>query len=200
MSHLAPEQLYAAIFDHTQLGEVEQQHVDACPTCRRTLGQLEELAQELVVARKSRPAQAALDRYQALFDEVERLPSPLSRVWQQISALLVWDSRRQLTLQGVRSAAAATAYRLLYATEQTEVELLVEPDDHHFRIRGEIIVADAPAPMLVQWLDAGGAIRYETNSNAEGQFAQHGIAPGVYGMSIVSASGPTIDIERLEIM
>jgi hypothetical protein len=123
-------------------------------------------------------------------------------LWRRLTALLAWDSRQQPALQGVRSAGASNAFRLLYATEQAEVEILVEPEGHLFRTQGEIVTLDdlAMTPALIQWFDAGGTIRYETESDPSGLFSLRNIVPGTYRLSIVSAASDIIEIEALEIM
>jgi hypothetical protein len=202
MMHLDPEQLYSSVFDRTPLGAEDEQHLANCPGCRQALADLRELAAELAAARASQPSLVALDHYYELFTQVRPVPAPGLALWRRLTALLAWDSRQQPALQGVRSAGASNAFRLLYATEQAEVEILVEPEGHLFRTQGEIVTLDdlAMTPALIQWFDAGGTIRYETESDPSGLFSLRNIVPGTYRLSIVSAASDIIEIEALEIM
>jgi hypothetical protein len=206
MTHLDPGQLYAAVFDSAALGSDVEQHLSACGHCRKELTNLQVLAKEFALARTAAPSEAAIERYCSLFSQVQRQPSRAAALWHTVKAVLTWDGRRQVGVQGVRSGAGA-AYRLLYATHQAEVELLVEPDAHGFRTQGEIIARHERAPSgslalpaLIQWFDARGAVRYETESDASGLFSLRNIVPGTYRLAIVSAASDIIEIEALEIM
>jgi hypothetical protein len=207
MMHLPPYLLFAVAFDSQPLESDAEQHLAVCDACRQDLKDLRALAQELSVMRASQPSAAALDRYYAAQAHIQQQPSRLATVWRSITAILAWDSRQQPALQGVRSGAGSAAYRLLYATEQAEVELLIEPEGRAFRTQGEIIAngelqaADTPlTPALIQWIDPKGDVRYETESDASGLFSLRNIAPGTYRLSIVSAASDIIEIEALEIM
>jgi hypothetical protein len=202
MMHLDPEQLYSSVFDRTPLGEDDEKHLATCPACREAMVDLRALAAELATARASQPSLVALDHYYELFTQVRPAPARGLALWRSLTAMLTWDSRQQPSLQGVRSAGASNAFRLLYATEQAEVEILVEPEGHLFRTQGEIVTLDdlAMTPALIQWFDAGGSVRYETESDPSGLFSLRNIAPGTYRLSIVSAASDIIEIEALEIM
>jgi anti-sigma factor RsiW len=207
MTHLDPGQLYAAVFDATSLGSEDEQHLASCGHCRKELANLKVLAYEFALARSSEPSESTMERYYALFSHVQQQPARSANFWRTIKAMLTWDSRQQALLQGVRSSGAGAAYRLLYATHQAEVELLVEPDAHGFRTQGEIIARHERAPSgipslpaLIQWFDARGAVRYETESDASGLFSLRNIVPGTYRLAIVSAASDVIEIEALEIM
>lgn len=200
MSHLASEHLYAAVFDQIPLPVEAAEHMAQCADCRRAHAELAALAHELAVQRAAAAPGAAIDRYAALFAHVQQNPTPLRALWRSFTALLTWDSRQQPALQGVRSVAAA-GYRLLYASAEAEIELLVEGDGHLFRVHGEIVAPEEHplAPALVQWLTPAGELRYETQSDAGGQFALRGVDPGLYRLAIVTAPGDSIFVEALEI-
>jgi hypothetical protein len=200
MSHLAPEQLYAAVFDHSPLPAEAVQHLAQCEPCRRAQAELQALAQELAVSRAAAVAPAALDHYAGFFSQIQQSPARLNALWRSVTALLTWDSRQQPALQGVRSAAAA-GYRLLYAGAGAEVELLVEGEGSLFRVQGEIMPPDGEelSPALVQWFDHTGNLQYEAEAGADGQFALRGVQAGGYRLTILTASGDSIEIEALEI-
>ena len=206
MTHLPPHLLYYHAFDAAPLASEAEQHLAACAACRDALADLQTLAHELAVLRASQPSAAAMDRYYAAQAHIQRQPSRLVAAWRSITAILAWDSRLQPALQGVRSGAGNTGYRLLYATQGAEVELLIEPEGRAFRTQGEIIASGESAaddasltPALIQWIDPQGDVRYETESDASGLFSLRNIAPGTYRLSIVSAASDTIEIEALEI-
>lgn len=200
MSHLAPEQFYAVVFDRSPLPAEAAQHMAQCDLCRRAHDELVELAQELAVGRAAAVAPATIDRYASLLAHLQQSPSRLNALWRHFTARLAWDSRQQLALQGVRSAAAAS-YRLLYAGGPAEVELLVEGDGHQFWVQGEVLVqSDSESiPALVQWFTPDGDLRYESQSGDDGQFALRGVQPGQYNLTVLTASGDSIEIEALEI-
>lgn len=206
MTHLPPHLLYNHAFEAAPLASEAEQHLAACAACHDALADLQTLAHELSVMRTSQPSAAALNRYYAAQTHIQQRPSPLIAAWRSISAMLAWDSRLQPALQGVRSGAGNTGYRLLYATDKAEVELLIEPEGRAFRTHGEIIASGeseatgaALTPALIQWIDPRGDVRYETESDASGLFSLRNIAPGTYRLSIVSAASDTIEIEALEI-
>ncbi len=206
MKHLPPHLLFKHAFDAAPLASETEQHLAACADCRDALTGWQMLARELSVMRASQPSTAALERYYAAQAQIQQQPSRLAATWRSIKALLAWDSRQQAALQGVRSGAGNTGYRLLYATDQAEVELLIEPEGRVFRTQGEIIAGGEPdasgeplTPALIQWIDPQGDVRYETESDASGLFSLRNITPGTYRLSIVSAAHNTIEIEALEI-
>lgn len=201
MTHLAPDSLFAAIFDQAPLPADADSHLAQSALCRRTYADLVELVDELKVARAAEVTLAAADRYAALFSHVQPLPGPITALWRRFIGQLAWDSRQQPALQGVRSAAAATNYRLLFAGETGEVELLVEREGHLFRVQGEWVAHTGAeqGPFLVQWFTADGVLLYEVETGADGQFALRNLAPGHYRLSIMAPSGDSTEIEALEI-
>lgn len=204
MSHLGQDQLYASIFDGAPLAAADEQHVAQCAACRAAYADLAALRRELAAGRAGAVTPAAVDRYAALFAEVQQHPSPLGVLRRSFTALLAWDSRRQPALQGVRSSAgvaSAGSYRLLYAGDGGEVELLVEGDGPSFRVQGELLAQDAAdqGPALIQWFAEDGKLSHEVQSSTDGQFALRGVQGGSYRLFILASSGNSIEIEALEI-
>lgn len=201
MSHLAADVLYAAVFDRISLDAEAALHLAQCAECRRAQAELAELAGDLALGRAVSVTAVTAERYAALFSEVQQSPGRLTSLWRNFTAHLAWDSRRQPSLQGVRSAAGAAGYRMLYSSDVADVELLVESDGRLLRMQGEWVARDdaRQSQALVQWFAADGALLHETESGNDGQFALRSLQPGIYRLSILSAAGDNVEIEALEI-
>ncbi len=197
--HFSPDELFALAFDNADLSTAAE-HLAICTHCRDQVADLRGLAQDLTIARLSAPQPAALERYRALFVHVQQQPSPLRRLAQQLRAVLTWDSRQQIALQGVRSA-VATAYRQLYAAEDVELELMIEPAGRLRRVEGDLIagVADGDEPALVELLDRQAKTVYAVETDANGLFRLEDVAPGLYRAVITRPQSATIEVEALEI-
>ena len=207
MSHLTAEQLFAIVFDQTPRDAATAAHLATCSSCSAELARLTTLAEELALARRSQPSPQALQRYAALFAQVQRRPAPLKALWQTVRAALAWDGRQQLGLQGVRSGAQAR-YRLLYQCAEAEVELLVEPEaapglsqsGDLRRVEGEIVSTGHAAPSaLVQLLDPAGVAVTEAEADSAGRFRLAHVVPGSYRLLITLPEELTIESEPLEI-
>ena len=199
MDHLAEDELYTMVFDGVALSINAAQHLAGCPVCQQSLAALEVLAGELVIAQRSAPSAAALQRYASLFDAVQREPSLLQQVWQTVRAALAWDSRQPPARQGVRSSATAS-YRLLYTAAETDIELLVEPGQRGHRIEGDVVLGDgATVPALVQLVAADGGAQHETETDAYGRFQLGDVAPGAYNLLLTLTTGQSLEVTELEI-
>ncbi len=111
------------------------------------------------------------------------------------------DSRRQPSLHGLRSAAAAAGYRLVYSGDEAEIELWVESEGRLFRVQGELMMRaeGTQGAALIEWFAPDGTLVYEAEAGADGQFGLRGVLPGRYRLSIVPTAGDSIEIESLEI-
>jgi hypothetical protein len=209
MTHLSADQLFAIAFDQTPRDAETAAHLAACSSCTAELARLTTLAGELALARRSEPSAQALQRYAALYAQVQRRPAPLGALWQTVRAALTWDGRQQVSLLGVRSGAPAR-YRLLYQCIEAAVELLVEPEQSSGlaqanelrRLEGEIAAgADHAAPIsaLVQLLDSSGVAVSETVADPAGRFRMASVAPGSYRLLITLPDELTIESDPLEI-
>ena len=201
MTHLTADQLYAIVFDQAAPDTAIADHLALCPACRTELDQLRQMAGDLAVARLSEPSPAALQRYAALFAQVQQRGSRLGEFWQTLRATLAWDSRQQPATQGVRSGAAA-GYRLLYTTPRAEVELMVEPGQHSGVLEGDIIelsAGEGATPALVQLLDDTKVATHETEAGADGRFRLENVQPGIYRLLITPVTGAAVEIDPLEI-
>ncbi len=194
--HFSPDALFALVFDNADLSTAAE-HLAICTQCREQVAELRLLAQDMTIARLSTPQPAALARYQALFASVQQQPPPLRRLAQQLRAVLTWDSRQQLALQGVRSG-VTVAYRQLYAAADVELELMVEPAGRLRRIEGDLI-ADGDEPARVELLDPQGRAVYMIETDVDGLFRLEDVAPGRYRAVITRPQAATIEVEALEI-
>ncbi|HAJ34212.1 MAG TPA: hypothetical protein DCL15_00770 [Chloroflexi bacterium] len=200
--HVSPDELLSLVFDATDLSAAAAHHLETCAHCRQQEAELRLLATDLTIARLSEPGPAALARYQALFAQVQQQPAPLQRLANRLRAVLTWDSRQQPLLQGVRSGGAAV-YRQLYAAEDVELELMVEPAGSLRRVEGDLIVemdAGVDAPALVELLDSHGEPVYSVETDADGIFRIEGVQPGRYQAMITRVHAAPIEVTTLEIV
>ncbi len=203
MPHLTDERLTALAFESIDPTSAEAAHLDACPDCAQTYAELALLAAEFNVAARSQPAADAVQRYYTLFDHVQQQSHGLKALWRDLMAALVWDSRQQPTLQGVRSV-AATEYRLLYSAGPLELELMVELEGAHRHIEGDLIAAaeETVTPALVELMslsqDDGAPSLFETET-ANGRFRFQNVAPGRYRLTATTLPGQVVVVEPLEI-
>jgi len=202
MMHTAEEAFYQWVFDGLTPNAVEQEHLAACVTCRTQLAAVQRLADELQIAQVSEPSTAALVRYSQLYAHVTQAPALVERLAQFITATLQWDGRRQPAWQGVRNTRVAS-YRLLYATDQAEIELLVVPSEGAFSIEGEIIPVHESAAILpvrceLQSVSSGETVTV-TESQANGRFRLNHIQAAHYRMFFTLQRGPAIIIDDLEL-
>lgn len=93
-----------------------------------------------------------LERVRGLFrsNNIEAKPSLLDAL-KRIIGELVYDSRPQLALAGVRGS--ATAYQLAFECEAADVDIEIEPaagaEKHGFRVRGQVSPhGDSPAEQV----------------------------------------------------
>lgn len=208
MKHLSVDQLFAIAFDQAAGDAETATHLAICASCAAELARLRTLAAELTLARRSQPTAEAMQRYAALFAQIQKRPTPLVSLWQTVRAALTWDGRMQLGAQGIRSAAPAP-YRLLYQCAAAEVELLVEPmsapglsqPGGRRRLEGEIVGTGqaAATPALVQLVDAEGVAAAETEADADGRFHFADVIPGSYRLLITLPEELTIESEPLEL-
>lgn len=203
MTHLTEERLTALAFESITPTSAETAHLDACPACARAYADLTLLASEFRVAARSQPSTDAMARYYDLFDQVQQQPHGLKALWRDLKAALVWDSRQQLALQGVRSV-AATEYRLLYSAGSLELELMVDAEGVHRHIEGDLVAPDeeAATPALVELQrldqDDGASLLFETET-ANGRFRFQHVTPGRYRLTVTTRLGQAIVVESMEI-
>ena len=100
MTHLSEDQLYNYVFDHSPLADAEAAHLLSCSHCQLQLAQIQKMFEQIQLRTQSLPTQQALARYEKLFVHLPQPPNKLETIVQRLYAQLVWDSRKQLSLQG----------------------------------------------------------------------------------------------------
>ena len=199
--HLNDNLLTDHLLDSVPLSAVDAVHLEHCAACRARLAEFSLLTQEMEFARRSQPSPAALARYAALFSHVQQRPSRLHRAIQWLQARLIVDTRSDLALQGVRSAATAS-YRLLYDTPAAEIDLLVEGSGATRRLHGEVVSTEdssATLPALIQLVASQTQQAIESETGEQGRFTLTNIAPGHYSLLVTPAGGDAFCIDGLEI-
>lgn len=200
-AHLMPDELYNLALDHATPTAATADHLTGCAACRQEIARLKQLASDFSLARASTPTPAALNRYQALYTHVQQQPSALRRFAAQVRAVLAWDSRQQVALQGVRSG-AATSYRQLYTADAVEVELMVERSGRVRRVEGDLIADETGGrneAALVELVDVRNQPLYAAETDGNGLFRFDSVMPGTYRMVVTRAESAAIEIEALEI-
>ncbi len=199
-AHLTLDELYSLVLDDASPSAATA-HLATCVACRAEADGLRQLASDLTIAQASSPSADALSRYRSLFSHVQQQPSLLRRMAAQMRAVLAWDSRQQVALQGVRSG-AATAYRQLYTADDVEVELMVERSGRGRRVEGDLIADEMGGRnevALVELIAAGDRALYTTETDTHGLFRFDSVTPGTYRMVVTRAESAAIEIEALEI-
>jgi hypothetical protein len=211
MEHLQEIQLMAYILDGKLFSSAEQEHVDACEACQSRLLSLMQLRGELDIARKSEVAPDTEASYLAFFVQArqgvaEEAPGHLKHLFDKLTQWLiatpVWDSRREVLPAGLRSI-STSSYRLLFGATNTEVELMVEPQNGLRRLMGEVMTGsgdEESEPALVQLFSSEGeAIAMEVESDPSGRFQLEEIAPGVYTLIVTPSRKHSVVVYKLEL-
>lgn len=203
MTHLTPDHLLNHLLDQHALSQEHLSHLANCEICQAQLASLATLTGELTVARSADVDDQILARYDALFDQVVQPPTLLQRMASLLRGELLWDSRLQPGLQGVRAAGQPTTYRLLYATEVAEIELLVEPTGPDRRLEGDLLPLDTGGlelPALVQMVrNTDLSLVAEQEITAQGRFSLENILPAAYSLTLTPRLGPALTIPEIEI-
>lgn len=176
----------------------------------RYLSSIVELEEALLAARQDEPSSVELARYKQLFKHVNVTVSSsvtesfMERVSQWIQAKLVWDSRQEPLLQGMRSG-AAEGHRLRYMAGRTSIELAVENKGRLRDLEGEIYSADESSallsdtgPALVMLLRHGELVA-ETASDEDGRFEFLDLMSGDYAMTFFLEDQSRIDLVALNL-
>jgi len=178
------------------------------------MNKFEQLITELQIARLSKPTDDALAKYYQLAEQIETQSG--SSLWHKIKATLAWDSRDQLVAQGARGV-GDNSYRLLYAADQVEVEVMIESQTSHKHIEGDILPlspstdgSSAQVPALIMLLPSGSEPMqtessssdslFETESDPHGRFRFENVTSGIYDMQLILLNGSLIEINGIDLM
>lgn len=203
--HIHEDRLLVLAFANASTAASEATHLARCTDCRARLQEYALLERELLVAKLSEPSAAAQQRYAAMFEHARvnatGIVERLAQFADAVKASVMWNGHARLAADGVRSA-STTSYRMLYGTEQAEIELLVEPVGGHFKIEGELLPLQGPEAALPVWLElyqADGHVSFSGESDGEGRFHIPAMAPGEYALYLVPPVGSPMLIEALEL-
>lgn len=202
MAHITEENLYAWVFDGSLATAAERSHIAQCPTCQQQLVAIQQLARELAIRKASEPSPTALARYSQLYTQIQPAPSLMERMAALLTAHLAWDGRQQPAWQGLRNSQVAS-YRLLYATDQAEIELLIARREGQFQLEGEVIMGEAATASLPIRCELQERVRAETSHTTacepSGRFHLRAVPPGRYRLFLIPDAGATILIDDLDL-
>jgi hypothetical protein len=188
MSHLTEDTLLLHLLDGAALADADRLHLDECAECRHRAAGLTTLLQSMEIARRSRPTAVALARLRVLSAHIETrsaIEHAAEQVTAWVRARLMLDTRA--SLQGVRSIGGP--YRLLYSTDDVDVELLIEPANGRHRLDGELVPLDAEdlTAALVQLARDDGHPVAETEAGTDGRFRIEELDAGAYRLWVAFA-------------
>jgi len=198
-----------AIWDGAELNSSERDHLSLCKECQRQYDMLAQMQDEFEIAHLSEVNAAAEERLFAIFDEVVASTSAQSALQKLFGAITGWvnalplfDSRQQMVPTGIRNV-NRSSYRMLFGTDETEIELMVEPHNGLLRVMGEVMVGDRDGGNSLALIELAASVdaktALETASDVDGRFALDKVPPGVYLMTITPRYSPVIVIEALEL-
>jgi hypothetical protein len=198
--HLSFPALDAWVLHEEALPLTMQEHLAACAICRQRLADVRMLHEDLAIAKASQPSPQTLDRYAALFMQGQPQPGRISHMMSWLRATLLWDSRQQPALAGVRGV-GAPSYRVIYSAATADVELWVVPQANFCSVEGDCILSGVnrdAAQLLVQ-LTARDSSDHQLEAATErgGRFHFAQVPNGVYDLWITPTSGESFVIERL---
>jgi hypothetical protein len=214
MQHLDEGRIFDIVLDGTNITEAERKHLSLCAHCQRQVQSVTLLRDELAVAQLSQIgpeaerrlfsilASKAQDLHTGNAHSANPLHNLLGSLAEWVNALPLWDSRTQAGNVGIRNGNSGS-YRMLFGARETEVELMVEPQNGLLRIIGEVMVADSARADTVALIELMAASdpksALETESDASGRFALESVPPGRYVMTVTPRYSPMVVIESLEL-
>jgi hypothetical protein len=151
--------------------------------------------------RQSQPSAAALQRYNALFvPDRGEAGSAWHGLVAWVQATLLWDSRQQPALAGLRSV-GTRSYRIIYSAPTADVELWVVPQATTCSIEGDCVLNTHPAsqdgPLVQLHSINDNAVVLETTATKGGRFQFAQVPAGVYDLWITPDTGQSVVLERL---
>ena len=167
----------------------------------------EQLEQILLAARQDEPTPAEMARYIQIFRQARKTEnSLLTQVSQWLRAQLVWDSRDEPLLQGMRNA-VQDSYRLRYHVESATIELAIENNGRLRHIEGEIYAEDDEINDLL--FDTGpafitllrhGEIVGETTADLDGRFGFTNLIAADYAMTLFLGETSRIELVTVNVL
>ena len=189
MSHLTVEAILEYI-DGGGLGEnaaESETHLSSCAHCREQLVELKELAVFLAEDKQNEPPAEVLREAVDLFQPVlQPRESTTSRIFQ--IARRVFDSYEQ-PLEGVRSVGTIPR-QLLYRSGGVDVDLRIQADEGRVFLAGQLLSESETFPEHTRVrLEAGGAVRFSTATNAVGEFSFDTLPEDTYHLALELPQG-----------
>jgi hypothetical protein len=201
MSHWNEEQITAYVFDHTVPDPSTADHLASCQYCQAQVAEWQLLAADLGAYVQSQPSPTALQQYKAAFEHLQTSSSPLQKIVEWLQLDLLWDGR-QYSPQGVRGP-ARFAYRLFYATNRVEIDVMVTPRPVGLDVEGEVLptqLSDDLPPMMMLFENSGDpSTVYTAESSPQGRFRLEGIQPGNYTLWLTPPVGAVLALEGFEL-
>jgi hypothetical protein len=213
MEHLAEARMMGDIWDGVALTPEERDHLERCRECQNHFAALVQLRDDFEVARRSEMLPEVEERYFAVFAQVGQIARQdgagrrllgdlVGSLAEWVTALPLWDSRDQAFAAGVRNG-NRSSYRVLYGTDTTEIELMIEPQNGLLRVVGELMdeTADGQSGLaLVELMVAEGTgVALETESDGTGRFQLDHVPPGNYTLIITPRYSQVMVIKPLEL-
>ncbi len=127
-------------------------------------------------------------------------PTPAQRLFQQITALLSFDSARQPALAGVRSL-ETRARQVIYDCDLMEVAINVRPSrqSDQLDVNGQVFPRTLPtAAGLVVQLFRGDQLADISLTNELGEFSFTSLPTGIHTLTLI-AEGSQVKLEAFEL-
>jgi hypothetical protein len=209
MEHLAEERMMGNIWDGAALTPGEHDHLRLCASCQSHFAALAQLRDDFEIARRSQVPPEVEERYFAVFAQARQdgagrsfLGDLIGNLAEWVTALPLWDSRDQMLTAGVRNG-NRSSYRVLYGTDTTEIELMIEPQNGLLRVVGELMTetTDGKSGLaLIELMAAENSrVALETESDSNGRFQLESVPPGNYALIITPRYSPVMVIKPLEL-
>jgi hypothetical protein len=196
------------LWRETALTPNEREHLSLCAECQQQFASLAQVRDEFDVARMSQVRPEAEARLFSIFEQVHGdapQANPLQKLagavvgW--VNALPLWDSRQSMGAVGIRNG-NQSSYRLLFGAHETEIELMVEPQNGLLRVMGEVMIGseEKNCLALIELASSTNAkSALEAESDVHGRFSLERVLPGTYRMTVTPRYSPMVVVEPLEL-
>ena len=180
-SHIPEERIQDYVENRLDVTAAEKIRAHLATGCRRCATELTIQTRMLAALQADQmPAtpDTVLERAFALFEARERKPSLLER----IAAALIFDSRLQPALVGVRTMGDAS-FKLLFEAGETTIGLLCAQNSDRWQIAGQILT-ETPPELGWQVSAVSEQQEQQTGADSLGEFQLRDLEPGVYDLSL----------------